>query len=731
MPWWPRYAAAAICLICPLFATDWSAVKEGFDLRPEDSEPLGLARLASFVVSPSFNSDAPQPFNDSIAARISTGTTTCRFRNYPTTCGPVADLHCETAQEALDAYAVQGDGTHIKGITNVVYDDATATYVPIAFQYQIVDISYEASSLLPQSYRLSSATPTTGTGSIAPSAMNKFKAAMGQSLRLLLIRKDNGRYWDALGRYGLYQQGWLDMIVTQVSSIGDLTEIVNGWSQSPHDVVIYDAVGWTDGNHHSNLVELSETIKSLAKIAAPSRPVIVRYISAANRYLQSNVWFVADAFIADSSHFQLSSIWGQVLMTPWRIPIHILGPSSSRKELDDFDPSCALRPPTIVVSFFASDSTGSPGAYLRIVSRVLQLMSFTQGAIRFMMVVYNHIYPELIALRRALSLETMVDMVGRDQLSRVMSITDVIIDPSPLYGTNSFIYPDALDRHIPIVTFRTCASSEWIREGDKGYVTVVEDISIDDMAEAVTGLLNDSLLVSWRRKRCRWLSDRSLSVSRHSDAVPSLMHFLHEAALTVKHERDLAPKTCAPRSTELPRPLSQRVDVVKKMNTLLAGSNIDSHQCDASDFDQHKLLTRLSSYNAHHSDESERLLRPPVSLLCAVYTIEPYHDQIEAIMDTWGEECDLFRAYSNASNPTMGIQSIAVPGNESYLNMWRKVQVMLASVFDLMDQRGYDWVVVGGDDMYVHVPNLKEYLESADSWLPAGLTVSDPLYIGR
>jgi glycoprotein-N-acetylgalactosamine 3-beta-galactosyltransferase len=103
------------------------------------------------------------------------------------------------------------------------------------------------------------------------------------------------------------------------------------------------------------------------------------------------------------------------------------------------------------------------------------------------------------------------------------------------------------------------------------------------------------------------------------------------------------------------------------------------------------------------------------------------------------QRCDGFLAASNRTDPTVGAVNIPHKGPEIYKNMWQKVRSIWSFIYDNYYDK-YDWFHIGGDDMYVIVENLRQYLESDEiraaanggSRLPDGTETSQvPLYLGR
>ena len=64
-------------------------------------------------------------------------------------------------------------------------------------------------------------------------------------------------------------------------------------------------------------------------------------------------------------------------------------------------------------------------------------------------------------------------------------------------------------------------------------------------------------------------------------------------------------------------------------------------------------------------------------VLCMVYTHSNRHEQLRAIVETWGSRCDGFMAASNLTDPSLGAVDLWHEGPEMYDNMWLKVRSMV------------------------------------------------------
>jgi len=102
-----------------------------------------------------------------------------------------------------------------------------------------------------------------------------------------------------------------------------------------------------------------------------------------------------------------------------------------------------------------------------------------------------------------------------------------------------------------------------------------------------------------------------------------------------------------------------------------------------------------------------------VKLFCAVYTYSGNVNFTNAISETWGKKCDgLLFASDNHNNETghMLLRSNSRRGFK-YSSMYQRVRTMLAYLYDnFLDD--YDHFHFCGDDVYMMVENMKEFLAS-------------------
>lgn len=135
---------------------------------------------------------------------------------------------------------------------------------------------------------------------------------------------------------------------------------------------------------------------------------------------------------------------------------------------------------------------------------------------------------------------------------------------------------------------------------------------------------------------------------------------------------------------------------------------------------------------SHHHPSSNYPHRPP-RIFCAIYTYQGNVQNIEAITKTWGSRCDGFLAASNHSDPDQGIVHIPHLGAEgSYTSIWQKIRSMLYYVYEHFGN-DYDYFHICGDDTFVIVENLQDFLTSSHRRIQAldgGGRHQHPIYAG-
>jgi len=125
-----------------------------------------------------------------------------------------------------------------------------------------------------------------------------------------------------------------------------------------------------------------------------------------------------------------------------------------------------------------------------------------------------------------------------------------------------------------------------------------------------------------------------------------------------------------------------------------------------------KLLSHIKL--AHPDDEQYHIdaNSQPLRVFCGIYTMQKNHDtNMRATRDTWAKKCDGFIAFSTHEDPLIPSINILHEGGEKYENMWQKSRSIWKYVYaHLRDD--FDFFLLGGDDMFYIVENLRAYLGS-------------------
>lgn len=128
--------------------------------------------------------------------------------------------------------------------------------------------------------------------------------------------------------------------------------------------------------------------------------------------------------------------------------------------------------------------------------------------------------------------------------------------------------------------------------------------------------------------------------------------------------------------------------------------------CELNDLPHGKLLARIPI--------AAPTPAPDVRIFCGLYTMEKNHaTNVKAVKETWGKRCDGFVAFSTASDPTIPAYKIEHEGDEAYDNMWQKSRSIWKFVAKHFADE-FDYFLLGGDDMYYIIENLKAYLNTQE-----------------
>jgi len=113
----------------------------------------------------------------------------------------------------------------------------------------------------------------------------------------------------------------------------------------------------------------------------------------------------------------------------------------------------------------------------------------------------------------------------------------------------------------------------------------------------------------------------------------------------------------------------------------------------------------------HHIETSQE--KRNVTLFCAIYTYSARVNHTIAISETWGNKCDGMLYASDHSNIETG--HVHIPSNSrakfGYRGMIQRTRAILAYIYDnFLDD--YDYFHLSGDDIFMMVENMKEFLAS-------------------
>ncbi|CAM9609127.1 unnamed protein product [Ectocarpus fasciculatus] len=135
-----------------------------------------------------------------------------------------------------------------------------------------------------------------------------------------------------------------------------------------------------------------------------------------------------------------------------------------------------------------------------------------------------------------------------------------------------------------------------------------------------------------------------------------------------------------------------------------------------------------------HVDVWEGASKTMPRIFCGIFTHTKNHfTKVKAIKQTWASNCDGFVAFSDAADPDLHTLQIEHEGPEEHENMWQKSRAIWKYInFHYKDD--FDWFLLGGDDLFVIVENLRKYLLSDEIMHAAGGRINggpNPMYLGR
>eukprot|EP01036_Dinobryon_divergens_P028475 gene28475-37425_t len=176
--------------------------------------------------------------------------------------------------------------------------------------------------------------------------------------------------------------------------------------------------------------------------------------------------------------------------------------------------------------------------------------------------------------------------------------------------------------------------------------------------------------------------------------------------------------------TEVDALLAHREFLEGKLPNVFAEKSNGQDACELKNRDHGRLMSRIKL----------RISDVPVGgqgirLFCGIYTMEKNHDtNVKATKLTWAKKCDGFIAFSTKKDPTIPSVNITHEGEESYDNMWQKSR----SIWKYIAKHyldSFDYFLLGGDDMFYIIENLRAYLNSQE--IQNLRNERNGLYIGR
>lgn len=119
-------------------------------------------------------------------------------------------------------------------------------------------------------------------------------------------------------------------------------------------------------------------------------------------------------------------------------------------------------------------------------------------------------------------------------------------------------------------------------------------------------------------------------------------------------------------------------------------------------------------------------------IFCGIYTYDRNHaTNVKATKETWAKRCDGFLAFSTKSDPSIPSVKVLHEGPEQYDNMWQKSRAIWKYVHKYLNNGYYDFFLLGGDDMFYLVENLRAYLNTQEIQERVNDPKTSGLFLGR
>lgn len=140
----------------------------------------------------------------------------------------------------------------------------------------------------------------------------------------------------------------------------------------------------------------------------------------------------------------------------------------------------------------------------------------------------------------------------------------------------------------------------------------------------------------------------------------------------------------------------------------------ENNLCEPVDHADAQLLSRITVASSEGSSLNVDADGKDLRIFCGIYTMEANHEtNVKATRNTWAKKCDGFIAFSTKEDATIPSVAIMHEGKEAYDNMWQKSRSIWKYVYTHLRDK-YDYFLLGGDDMFYIVENLRAYLGSEE-----------------
>jgi hypothetical protein len=120
-----------------------------------------------------------------------------------------------------------------------------------------------------------------------------------------------------------------------------------------------------------------------------------------------------------------------------------------------------------------------------------------------------------------------------------------------------------------------------------------------------------------------------------------------------------------------------------------------------------------------------KLGRPKTHLQigCMIITYRTKRQFLLDVLTTWAQDCNKVYAFSDETwdVPEIGFTTIEVhpnTGGEAYRNVWRRTQQMWIRMAEIWPRDNLDFLLVGGEDMFFIMPNVRVLLEHRSTTSP-------------